>query len=132
MNSNTEKNNAAGSGTAKKGRRRRSVLREQRRAIIILIVAVAVLAVALPLVIRYIVNINVFTDVDGEKYYVVKVAGKYALCSDKQGTLLEQTKDGDYVTAIASTIVKVNEDTGDYEIVAVVDTEEGESLGTSN
>lgn len=132
MNSNTEKNTAAGSVTAGKGRRRRSVLREQRRAIIILIVAVAVLAVALPLVIRYIVNINVFTDVDGEKYYVVKVAGKYALCSDKQGTLLEQTKDGDYVTAIASTIVKVNEDTGDYEIVAVVDTEDGESLGTSN
>lgn len=134
MNRDTETREVAGGNAreTKKGRRRRSVLREQRTATIILIAAIAVLAVALPLIIRYIVNINVFTDVDGEKYYVVKVAGKYALCSDKQGTLLEQTKDGDYVTAIASTIVKVDEDTGDYEIVAVVDTEDGESLGTSN
>ncbi len=119
----------AESGTAKKGRRRRSVLRAEKKAIIILSVAVVLLIAAL-IVVKYIVGITVFTDLDGEKYYIKKVAGKYGLC-DRDGNLLEQTVDGYYVTTKLSTLVEVKEDTGEYEIIAVVDTVEGESLGAN-
>jgi len=123
---------AAGSKSSGRGRRRYSVLRAQRKAIIVIIALIVLLAIAIPVVYKFIVNVTVFTDVDNEKYYVCKVAGKYALCSDREGTLLEMTHDGYYVTTKASTLVEVNESTGEYSIYAVVDTEDGESLGTSN
>ncbi|MCQ2427630.1 MAG: DUF4340 domain-containing protein [Clostridia bacterium] len=133
MNNSSNEKAAAGAVKASgRGRRRRSVLKEQRTAIIVLAAVIAVLAVAIPLVFKFIINVNIFTDVDGEKYYVVKVAGKYSLCSDRDGTLLDVTKDGYYVTTKASTLVEVDEKTGEYKIFAVVDTEDGETLGTSN
>ena len=114
----------------KTGLRRRSVLRSQGKAIIILLIGIVLLAVALG-VVKYIVSIYVFSDVDGEKYYIKKVAGKYAL-TDRDDRVMDVTKDGYYVTAKASTLLEIDEDTGDYKVVAVVDTEEGESLGTSS
>ncbi len=125
MNSETSKINAE-----IRGRRRRSVLRSQRRAIIILLACI-VLLIAVLIAVKYIVSIYVFSDVDGEKYYIRKVGGKYAL-TDRGGTVMEVTKDGYYVTAKSSTLLDIDKDTGDYKVVAVVDTEEGESLGTSS
>ena len=115
--------------TGIKAVKRRSVLRAQRRAIIILLAGILLLVGVLAFV-KYIVSIYVFSDVDGEKYYIKKVAGKYAL-TDASGALMDVTKDGYYVTAKASTLLEIDENTGDYNVVAVVDTEEGESLGTS-
>ena len=113
-----------------KGRRRRSVLRSQRTAIIVLAIVFVVLCVAIPLIFKYVINVNTFTDVDGEKYKLKAVGGVWALY-DLDGNKMDVTTDGYYVTAKASTLLKIDKDTGDYEIVGLVDTEEGESVGTS-
>ncbi len=113
-----------------KGRRRRSVIREQRNAIISLICVIVVLAVAIPLVNKYIINVNTFTDYDGEKYKIKEVGGVYALY-DLDGNKMDVTTDGYYVTSKLSTLLEIDPDTGSYEVVAIVDTEEGESVGTN-
>lgn len=133
MKENNTKDTAAMTSSElhkEKGRRRRSVIRGQRTAIIILLCVIAALAVAIPLVFKYIINVNTFTDYDGEKYKIKAVGGVYALY-DLEGNKMDQTTDGYYVTAKASTLLEIDKETGNYQVVAVVDTEEGESLGTS-
>lgn len=113
-----------------KGRRRRSVIRGQRNAIIVIAAVVLLLAIALPLVYKFVINVNVFTDYDGVKYKIKAVGGVYALY-DMDGNKMEMTTDGYYATSGASTLLQIDEATGDYEVVAIVDTEDGEELGTS-
>ncbi len=115
---------------ARKRRRRHSVLKAQRRWIIAGIIFIALLIPTL-IVVNYFVGIYTFTDYDGEKYKIKKEAGKYAMF-DGDGTVLDRTVDGYYVTTKLSTLVEVNEDDGSYQVIAVVDTEEGESVGTAN
>ena len=115
---------------AQKRRKRHSVLKSQRRWIIACIVF-SVLLIPTLIFVNYLVGIYTFTDYDGEKYTVKKEAGKYAMF-EKSGKRLETTVDGYYVTSKLSTLVEVNADTGAFKVIAVVDTEEGESVGTAN
>ncbi len=115
-------------GTATVGRRRRSVLKAQKRLIAALLVCVVVLGVGLG-VAKYYLNMTVYTDDDGAKYYVKQKGGVYVLC-DKQGYTLETTKEGYFNTALG-TLVEIDQKTGKPTVIAVVDTEDGEDVGTS-
>lgn len=123
-----EKEKEKENGTAATGRRRRSILKAQKRATAILLVCVILLGVGLG-VATYFVNRIIFTDIDGLKYYIKQKSGVYVLC-DKDGYTLETTKDGYFSTELG-TLVEVDKDTGAYEIIAVVDTEDGEEVGSS-
>lgn len=111
-----------------KGRARRSLMRSQLRAIIIL-AGVIVLLVAGLLVAKYFVDIYNFTDLDGTQYKVIKKGGTYALCTEDKISL-KTTDDGYYITELG-TLVEVDPEKGTTSIYAVVDTEDGEYLGTS-
>ncbi len=109
----------------------RSSIKKQRTAIILMIAAVVFLVAAL-LVVSYIVDIYVFEDVDaaGTRYYAKKVNGVYALYH-KNGEVCDIGEGGYYVTAYG-TLVKVDPESGECSIYAVVDTEgtEVQDFGT--
>ncbi len=102
--------------------RERNVHRKQRIAIIVMAAAVLLLIAAL-LAVNYLVDIYVFEDIDpeGTKYYVKKTDGSYALY-DKGGDVCDVGQDGYYVTEYG-TLVKVDKESGECSIYAVVDTE---------
>lgn len=111
-----------------KGRARRSLMRSQIRAIIILSVCVVLLVAGL-IVANYFINIYNFTDLDGTRYKVMKKGNEYALCTEDK-MKLPTTNDGYYITELG-TLVEVDPEKGDASIYAVVDTEDGEFLGTN-
>ncbi len=111
------------------GRRRRSVMRAQKRAVAALLVCVLVLGVAVG-VVSYYINRVVYTDTDGEKYYIKEKGGVYVAC-DSDGYTLDTTPDGNnYFSTKAGTVLKVDSSAGTYIVYAVPDTEEGEAVGS--
>lgn len=112
----------------KRGRHRRSIMRSQKRAIIILGVCILLLIGGL-ITAKYFASIYTFEDLDGKEYKVMKKGGEYALC-DQDGYKLETTNDGYYITELG-TLVEVDKEKGTSSIYAVVDTDDGEFLGTS-
>ena len=117
-------------------RRRRSVAKMQRNWIIALAVLIVVLIAAF-IVVDYIVNIIYFEDYDGAKYQIKQKNGIYVMCDDNGDTLdLSVSADTSkntyiYVTALG-TEVKVDPDTGINTVYSVIDTVEGEVVGTAN
>ncbi len=117
-------------------RRRRSVAKMQRNWIIVLSV-LTVLLIAAFIVVDYIVNIVYFEDYDGAKYRIKQKNGIYVMCDD-QGDTLELSVSADtskntyiYVTDLG-TEVKVDPATGINTVYSVIDTVEGEEVGTAN
>ncbi len=117
-------------------RRRRSVAKMQRNWIIALAVIVVLLIVAF-CVVDYIVNLVYFEDYDGTTYVIKQKNGIYVMCY-KNGDTLELSVSADtsknnyiYVTDLG-TEVQVNPDTGVNTVYSVVDTVEGEEVGTAN
>jgi hypothetical protein len=117
-------------------RRRKSVAKMQRNWIIALAVIVVLLIVAF-CVVDYIVNLVYFEDYDGTSYVIKQKNGIYVMCH-KNGDTLELSVSADtgknnyiYVTDLG-TEVKVDPDTGVNTVYSVVDTVEGEEVGTAN
>ena len=117
-------------------RRRRSVAKMQRNWIIALSVIVVLLIVAF-CVVDYIVGLIYFEDLDGTTYVIKQKNGIYVMC-EKGGDTLDLSVSADtskniyiYVTDLG-TEVEVNHETGVSKIYSVVDTEEGEEVGTAN
>ena len=117
-------------------RRRRSVAKMQRNWIIALSVIVVLLIVAF-CVVDYIVGLVYFEDYDGTTYVIKQKNGIYVMC-EKGGDTLELSVSAEpsknlyiYVTALG-TEVEVNHETGVSTVYSVVDTEEGEEVGTAN
>ncbi len=107
-------------------RRRRSSFKRQRLAVFIALGAVVLLAVALAVVL-YFTSRTAFEDpVDGTKYYVVKEGDSYFM-EDADGRRLEMTEDGNFLT-VRGTLVRIDEQTGEAKVVAVVDTVGDETL----
>lgn len=115
-------------GAGKKSKKK-SLLRRQKIAIAVLLCAVIVL-IAAYFAVQYIVSIYTFDDTDGTRYYIKKNQDKIYCLYDKDGNLMPQNSDGYYITA-TDTQLSVDPDTGSHEIYAVVDTEDGEVLGSS-
>lgn len=117
-------------------RRRKSVAKMQRNWIIALAVLVVLLIVAF-CVVDYVVNLVYFEDYDGTTYVIKQKNGIYVMCY-KNGDTVELSVSADtskntyiYVTDLG-TEVQVNPDTGVNTIYSVVDTVEGEEVGTAN
>jgi len=100
----------------------------QKKGIIVLAALVVVLAVVWGIV-NHIVSITVYTDVDGTKYKVKKKDDVYVIC-DWDGYTLDMTTDGYYITD-ASTLLELDEETGEVTEYAVVDTEGNEQVGNN-
>lgn len=98
----------------------RNMLKKQRLAIIITAVGVVLLVAAL-IAVMHIVDIYVYNDVDGTRYYVKKDGGTYALY-DEDGNKCLLTEEGFYQTKLG-TLVTVDKKTGKCKNYAVVHTE---------
>ncbi len=117
-------------------RRRRSSAKMQRNWIIALSVVVVLLIVAF-CVADYFVNLIYFEDHDGTQYVIKQKDGIYVMC-DSTGSALELSVSADtsknnyiYVTSLG-TEVKVDPDTGVNTVYSVIDTVDGEEVGTAN
>ncbi len=106
-------------------KKNRSLLKRRKQAVLIAAVAIVLLAVALVFVLDYVNSITV-TDVDGSDYYIRKKGGVYGLYDGDDVLLKVDDVYGFYQTA-AGSLIKVNAETGVYEIFAVVDTEGNET-----
>ena len=110
--------------------KKRSTLAKRRiTAIIVAAVAVAVLAVALALVLDYVNGEPVEDPADGTIYYVREKDDVYALYDTNRKTIMPTEEQYGYYITHAGTLVDVDEETGEWEIKAIVDTEGNEQLG---
>ena len=106
---------------------KKSSLRTQKRAIAVLLAVSAVLAVALGAV-SVIADIYKYPDKDGIVYTIKKKQGVYGLYKD--GVLCDINDDGYYMTDLG-TQLSVNPETGEYQVYAVVDTDDTEEVGAN-
>ena len=113
-----------------KQKARATLLARRRRAIIIFSLISAALIAAAVIIVSF-VRIVPFTDVDGTEYHVIKKYGKYGLY-DTDGNKLEAEDEYSYFVTPAGTLVDVNADTGKTQIIAQVDTENGEANSERN
>lgn len=127
--------------TKKKAKKPMSNYKKQRNLIFGLVAAILVLSVVCFFVIDYVNTVTYVDEADGTRYYAKKKDNPdydpddsdslkkiYCLC-DKDGYILDVTPDGYYSTA-AGTLVEVDEETGECETIAVVDTEGNEQIGS--
>lgn len=118
-----------------KPRRKRSALKRQRMAILISLIVVAILAGSFAVVYHF-TSRTTFLDADNEtEYYIVEVDGIYVI-QDAEGKTLPTTSHSNsyattYQTALG-TIVAVTPETGEFTIVAAVDTNGSEALEFSS
>ena len=113
-----------------KQKARATLLARRRRAIIIFsLISIALITAAI--IIVNFVRVVPFTDVDGTEYHVIKKAGVYGLY-DTDGNKLEAEDEYSYFVTPAGTLVDVNSETGKTQIIAQVDTENGEANSERN
>ncbi len=111
-------------------KKQKTLMRRRKTAIILSSVLVLVLVAALVIVMDF-ARTFTFEDVDGSSYYIRKRSGAYAMYDAERETVPFDEEYSCYVTA-AGTMVKVDAETGAWEIFAVVDTEGYEVVGTSS
>lgn len=114
----------------KEQKTRMTLMKRRVRALVIACASVVVL-VAAYIVVNHFVKITPFVDVDDTKYYIKYKSGSYALYDTDGAKLNVDDEYGYYITS-AGTLVELDAETGKYEIVAVVDTEGNEVVGTNN
>ena len=102
-----------------------SSMTKQKRAIVALGILVAVLALTFGAV-SVITDIYTYEDKDGVEYVIRKSHGKYGLYRD--GVLCDVNDDGLYLTSLG-TQIRLDEDTGEYTVYAVVHVEGEEQVG---
>ncbi len=97
----------------------------QKRAIIVIAVLVAVLTASF-IVAGIIADIYRFTDVDEQVYTIKKYQGDYALF--KNGKICDSATEGNitYYMTEFGTQLRIDPETGEYDIYAIVDTEDTE------
>ena len=113
-----------------KQKARATLLARRRRAIIIFSL-ICVILIAAAITVNHFVRVTPFTDVDGTEYYVIRKAGRFGLY-DADGNKLEAEDEYSFFVTVAGTLVDVDPDTGVTQIIAQVDTEDGEANGERN
>lgn len=98
-----------------------SLMKQRTRAIVIGVAALALLIVAMIFVLQY-AETTIVTDADGTNYYIRKKDGIYSLYDKDKNLVPTEEQFGYYVTEIG-TLIRVDPETGDYEIIALVDIE---------
>lgn len=125
----------------KKSKKAVAGTKKQKNYLFILGTAIVLLIIGLCIVLNYVNTIIYVDEADNTKYYIKKKDNPeydkdaegslkkiYMLC-DKEGYTLDITPDGYYSTN-AGTLVKVDPETGEYTVIAVVDVEGNEQIGT--
>ncbi|MBQ9086779.1 MAG: hypothetical protein IJY47_06290 [Clostridia bacterium] len=111
-------------------KKNKTLLRRRKQAIVLSAILVVVLAIALVFVMDYVQTITC-ADADGTEYYIRKKNGVYALYDKDRQILATDSEYGYYITALG-TLIEVDAETGEYEIIAVVDTEGNEVVGINS
>ncbi len=109
---------------------RSTLLGRRKAAIIISAILVIALVIALIFVLDYVNATEV--DVDGTTYFVREKKNVYALYDTDKKTVLPTEEQYGYFVTHAGTLVEVDAETGEYEIIATVDTEGNEVVGFNN
>ncbi len=113
-----------------KQKARATLLYRRKRGIIISLIVVAALIVAAILV-KKLVNTYPYEDIDGTVYYVKLEDKEFALFDENGERLPTDSQYGYYVTRLG-TLVSLDAESGACETVAVVDTEDTETVGYNN
>lgn len=108
-------------------KKQKTLMRRRRTAIILSAALVLILAIALIFVMDFARTLT-FEDVDGNTYYIRKKDGTFAMYDKDRAALPFDEQYSCYVTP-AGSMIKVDAETGEWEIFAVVDTEGYEVLG---
>ena len=109
--------------------KRTTLLKRRKIAIIVTAIAVAVLAVALYFVWDFVKSVKVEDPADGSIYYIREKDDVYALYDKDKKTVMPTDEEFGYYITHADTLIDVDSETGEYEIIAVVDTEGNEVVG---
>lgn len=106
-----------------------SLMKRRICAIVISAVALLLLTVTMVFVLQY-ADITEVPDKDGTIYYIRKNDGIYALYDKDKNLMPTEEQFGYYVTYLG-TLIDVDAETGEYEIVALVDTEYSEEYAVN-
>ena len=98
-------------------------------AIVISAIALLLLTVTMIFVLQY-ADVTEVPDKDGTIYYIRKNDGLYALYDKDKNVMPTEEQFGYYVTYLG-TLIDVDEETGEYQIVALVDTEYSEEYAVN-
>ncbi len=101
-------------------------MKRRKIAIIVTAIAVAILAVALYFVMDLVRSVKVEDPADGTVYYIREKDDVYALYDTDKKTVMPTDGEYGYYITHADTLIDVDAETGEYEIIAVVDTEGNE------
>ncbi len=108
--------------------KQKSALLKRRKIAIIAVSAIALILIPIVIFVNYFVKIEKIYDVDETEYFIKYKSGSYAIY-DADGVKLDIDEEyGYYITKIG-TLIELDSETGEYEIIAVVDTEYTEVLG---
>ncbi len=111
--------------------KKKSKLLRRRKIALVSSVLLVALLIACTVFVNYVVKIEPFYDIDDTKYLVKYKSGSYAVYDLDGKKLPVDSAYGCYVTDIG-TLIKLNEETGEATIKAVVDTEDTESVKGNN
>lgn len=110
-------------------KKKSTLMKRKWIAVIVAAAAVLVLAVTLAVVLDYVNATSVEDPADGTVYYVRKKDKVYSLYDTDKKTVMPTEEQYGYYVTHAGTLVDVDSETGEYEIIAAVDTEGNEQLG---
>ncbi len=106
-----------------------TLIRKRTAAIIAASVLVVALVIALVVILDLVNATEVVDPADQTVYYVREKKNVYALYDTDKKTILPTDKQYGYYVTHADTLVDVDAETGEYKIIASVDTEGNEQLG---
>ena len=108
--------------------KQKSTLLRRRKIAIIAVSAFILLLIPTLIFVNYMVKTEVFYDVDDTKYIIKYKDGSYSIYDTKGFELDIDSEYGYYITE-SGTLIELDPETGEYEIIAVVDTEGNEVVG---
>ncbi|MBO7310695.1 MAG: hypothetical protein J6U86_04810 [Clostridia bacterium] len=106
-----------------------TLIKRKRAAVIISVITVLLLAIALVLVLDFVNATSVEDPADGTIYYIRKKNDVYSLYDTDKKTVMPTDEEYGYYVTHANTLISVDAKTGEYEIIATVDTEGNEQVG---
>ncbi len=110
-------------------KKKSTLLSRRKAALIVFTVLVAVLILAAVLVRFYFTGTELTDPIDGGVYYIREKKQVYSLYDADRKTVMPTDEQYGYYITHAGTLIDVDAETGEYEIIAVVDTVESEQVG---
>ncbi|MBE6546109.1 MAG: hypothetical protein E7668_01550 [Ruminococcaceae bacterium] len=108
-------------------KKKQTLMKRRMWAIIISAIVIIALAIALVFILDYVKTLT-FEDVDGTVYYIRERDDVWGMYDKAKDPVPTEPEHGYYVT-VAGTLVDVDPETGEYTVIAVVDTEGNEVVG---